>query len=253
VIIAFPAYTPFLHRKIEKIAKEYSELGVNFKVIPDLYDTLIGRLRVSRISGYPLLDVLPEVENRRYLIYKRLMDVAVSSLGLILLSPITLFIAVVLRLSEKGPVFYRQERIGESGRPFILYKFRSMVPDAEKDTGPIWAEENDERVTAFGRFLRRNSLDELPQLWNVLKGDMSLVGPRPERPHFVNNHKELQGRRLNVKPGITGLAQINGRYNLTARQKAKYDYIYIKNCSFALDMMILFKTIDVVLSKRGVR
>ncbi|MBL7070873.1 MAG: sugar transferase [Candidatus Omnitrophica bacterium] len=253
VIVAFSAYTPLLHKKIEKIMREHSELGLKFKVIPDLYDVLVGRLKVSRVTGYPLLDMLPEVANRRYLGLKRVMDIGTAFLGLTFLSPLMLTIAVILKAQEKGPVFYTQERVGESGQPFILYKFRSMVPDAEKETGPVWAGENDERITLFGRFLRRSSFDELPQLWNVLRGEMSLVGPRPERPHFVHNHKELQGKRLNVKPGMTGLAQINGRYNLTARQKTKYDYIYLKNCSFTLDMMILFRTIDAVFSKRGAR
>jgi len=253
VIVAFSAYTPLLHKKIEKIMREHSELELKFKVIPDLYDVLVGRLKIDRITGYPLLDILPEIINRRYLRFKRSMDVGTSSLGLLLLSPLMLTISGILKFYEKGPVFYGQERVGESGQPFVLYKFRSMVPDAEKETGPVWAGENDRRITPFGRFLRRNSFDELPQLWNVLKGDMSLVGPRPERPHFVHNHKELQGKRLNVRPGMTGLAQINGRYNLTSRQKTKYDYIYLKNCSFTLDMMILFRTIEAVSSKHGVR
>jgi len=253
VIIAFPVYTSLLHKKIERIMREHSELAVNFKVSPYLYDALVGRLKMSYISEIFLLDILPGADSRRYLVYKRLIDVVISLLGLIVLSPIMLLISLILKFHERGSVFYRQERLGESGQPFMLCKFRSMVPDAEKHTGPVWTRKDDSRITSFGRFLRRNSLDELPQLWNVLKGDMSLVGPRPERPHFIDQHKELRGRRLNVKPGITGLAQVNGRYNLTARHKAKYDYIYLKNCSFPLDIKILFQTLWVVLSQHGAR
>lgn len=253
VIIALPSYTPQLHKKIERIVKDYYELGISFKVSGRLFGNLVGRLKMKGISDYFLIDILTETDNSRYLIYKRLFDITISSLGLLFLSPVMLLIALILKFYEKGPVFFRHERIGESGQPFILYKFRSMVPEASRETSPARAHENDERITPFGRFLRRNSFDELPQLCNVLKGDMSLVGPRPEMTYFVNNHKELRGKRLNVKPGITGLAQINGRQNLSPRQKVKYDYIYLKHCTFALDMKILLKTCMVVLNKEGVR
>lgn len=253
VIIAFPSLTPSLYKKIEKIISRNSEKDINFKISPHLYDSLIGRLNISHISEFFPATILREVNDKIYLIYKRQLDVVMSFLGLILFLPIMLFIAIVLKFFEKGPVFYKQKRVGELGQIFTLYKFRSMLPDAEKDTGPIWADKNDKRITPFGRFLRRYGLDELPQLWNVLKGDMGLVGPRPERPYFVNNYKELRGKRLNAKPGITGLAQVSGGYDLTARHKVKYDYVYLKNCSFVLDMMILFKTLRMILSKQEAR
>ncbi len=253
VIIAFSVYTPLLHRKILRTMNEHSELDIKFKISSYLYNSLIGRIKVRYLPDFYLLDAHPEHLTSRYLAYKRILDILLSFFGLLVLLPVFIVIGLILKFQGRGCVFYKQERLGRDGKPFILYKFRSMVPNAEEDTGPVWAGESDTRVTSFGRFLRRNSLDELPQLWNVFKGDVSLVGPRPERPHFVNKHKELRGKRLNVKPGITGLAQVNGRYNLTARHKAKYDYIYLKNCSVWLDLKILFQTFWVVLRKEGVR
>ena len=253
VIIAFPSYTPLLHKRIERVIREHYELGVNFKVGAYLFETLVGRLKMGRISELFLLDIVPDTDSGVYLTYKRLFDLIFSFLGLVLFSPIMLLIAGILKFYEKGPVFYKNERIGESGRPFMLYKFRSMTPEAGRAPYPVRAKENDERITPFGKFLRSNSLDELPQLWNVLKGEMSLIGPRPEMTHFVNSHHELRGKRFNVKPGITGLAQVNGRQDLSARHKAKYDYIYLKNYSFILDMKILSQTFRTVLNKHGVR
>lgn len=253
VIVAFPAYTPEVHRRIEKIMVEHSELEVSFKISPCLHENLVGRLKVNHIPELFLLDLAPVSHQKRYLIYKRTLDICGSFFGLLFLFPLLLIIALLLKCCHKGSVLYKQKRLGESGRPFWLYKFRSMVSGAEKDTGPVWASKDDQRVTKLGRFLRKWSLDELPQLWNVLKGDISLVGPRPERPYFVEKHKELRGKRLNVKPGVTGLAQVNGRYELTARHKAKYDYLYLKHCSLGLDMKILLQTVWVVLSRKGVK
>ena len=253
VIIALSPDTPFLYKRVESIIRHYSELHINFKVSSHLYDKLIGRIKMNHISELKLFDILPNTDHSSYLIYKRMMDVVVSLIGSIIFSPIMLLIAVITAFFDRGPVLYRQVRLGKLGKPFMLYKFRSMIPDAEKLTGPVWTIENDNRVTPFGRFLRKNSLDELPQLWNVLRGDMSLVGPRPERPYFVHNNKELQGRRLNIKPGMTGIAQINGRYGLNIRHKSKYDYVYLKNCSIMLDVRILLQTLEAVISKRGAR
>jgi exopolysaccharide biosynthesis polyprenyl glycosylphosphotransferase len=253
VIIAPSSYTESLDKRINKIIKDHSELDLSFKIASSLYDSLLGKLKVGRAPNLFLLEISSASDKKIYFIYKRLLDFFSSFFILLISSPVLLLIALILKICEKGPVFYKQKRLGINGKPFILYKFRSMVPDAESKTGPVWAEKNDTRVTAFGRFLRKTSLDEFPQFWNVLRGDMSLVGPRPERPHFVKKHKELQGRRMNVKPGVTGLAQVNGRYNLGVRHKVKYDYIYLKNCSFNLDLKILFETIWVVLTGRGVK
>ncbi len=188
---------------------------------------------------------------------KRVTDIALASLGLVLAAPIMAVVAALIRLDSPGPALFRQERVGEGDRPFVLYKFRSMRQDAEAATGPKWAERNDPRVTRLGRWLRTLRLDELPQLWNVLRGDMSFVGPRPERPHFV---AELTARipyysqRHAVKPGITGWAQVRYPYGSSvedAVEKLQYDLYYIKNLSFALDVTVILQTIKVVLIGRG--
>lgn len=170
---------------------------------------------------------------------------------LLLAAPVMVFAAVLIKLSSAGPVLYKQRRVGKNYKIFKLYKFRTMVNDAEKHTGPVWAAKDDQRVTPVGKILRRTRLDELPQLFNVLNGDMSLVGPRPERPYFVRRHRVLQGVRLTVKPGITGLAQIRAFYDLKPEHKLRYDYLYIQKRSFFLNTYILFKTVPVVLLRKG--
>jgi len=159
--------------------------------------------------------------------------------------------AAAIKLNSRGPVLYRQQRVGKGGRLFDLYKFRTMVDNAEAHVGPVLASKNDSRVTSVGRILRRTRLDELPQLYNILRGDMSLVGPRPERPFFVQRHKALQGVRLVVKPGLTGLAQVRSFYDLKPAHKVRYDYIYIQNRSFLLNLYILLQTIPVLFAKKG--
>ncbi len=181
----------------------------------------------------------------------RAFDIIGSALLLFLAAPVMLFIAMLIKLSSRGPVLYKQRRVGEYGRFFTLYKFRTMVVNAEKHTGPVWAARDDDRVTPIGKVFRRARLDELPQLFNVLKGDMSLVGPRPERPFFVKKHKSLQGVRLAVKPGITGLAQVRSYYDLRPEHKLKYDYLYIRKRSLLLNLYILLQTIPVLFLKRG--
>ncbi|MFH1371010.1 MAG: sugar transferase [Planctomycetota bacterium] len=181
----------------------------------------------------------------------RALDVIGSAIILLLIAPIMVFIALLIKLSSAGAVLYKQRRVGEYGRFFTLYKFRTMIDNAEKHTGPVWASRDDDRVTPLGKVLRRTRLDELPQLFNVLKGDMSLVGPRPERPFFVKQHKSLQGVRLAVKPGITGLAQVRGFYDLRPEHKLKYDYLYIRKRSLFLNLYILLQTIPVIFLKRG--
>jgi exopolysaccharide biosynthesis polyprenyl glycosylphosphotransferase len=177
---------------------------------------------------------------------KRLLDVVGSFCLLLLAAPIMLIAAILVRLSSRGPALFRQARVGADGKEYSLLKLRTMVVDAERHTGPILAALNDPRVTRVGRYLRASHIDELPQLVNVLKGDMSLVGPRPERPHFVRIFRgQLPGYefRLAVKPGITGLAQICGRYSSTPELKLRFDLMYICNYSLLADMQILFKTL----------
>ena len=175
------------------------------------------------------------------------MDVLLSAGAVIILSPLFLLLSVLVKSDSPGPVFYAQRRIGEDGRRFRLYKFRTMKVNAEKGTGPVWAAKNDDRRTAIGAFLRENNLDELPQLWNVLKGDMSLVGPRPERPYFVNQFKEDIPRymaRHTIRSGITGWAQVNGlRGNTSIEERTKYDLFYIENWSLFFDFKVLLMTL----------
>ena len=181
----------------------------------------------------------------------RLLDVF-GSIGILLLSwPAMLIVLLAIKLTSRGPVLYQQERVGKAGKLFWLYKFRTMVQDAEKHVGPVWATRDDARVTTVGRVLRRTRLDELPQLFNILRGDMSLVGPRPERPFFVERHRALQGVRLAVKPGLTGLAQIRAFYDLKPAHKVKYDYLYIQRRSFLLNIYILLRTVPVLFAKKG--
>jgi len=179
------------------------------------------------------------------------LDIAGSILILLFSTPVTILIPLLIKISSSGPVFYKQQRVGKDGKHFTLYKFRTMVEDAEKEVGPVLASRDDPRVTKVGKFLRATRLDELPQLLNVLQGDMSLVGPRPERPHFVKRHKALHELRLAVKPGLTGLAQIRSFYDLKPQHKIKYDYLYIQKRSFLLNLYILIRTIPAVFSKKG--
>ena len=181
----------------------------------------------------------------------RLLDIVGSLFILAWTLPFMVVAAVAIKLSSRGPVLYRQQRVGEGGRLFNLYKFRTMIDNAERHVGPVLASKDDSRVTAVGRILRRTRLDELPQLYNILRGDMSLVGPRPERPYFVQRHKALQGVRLVVKPGLTGLAQVRSFYDLKPAHKVRYDYIYIQNRSFLLNLYILLQTIPVLFAKKG--
>lgn len=190
---------------------------------------------------------------------KRLEDLCLSSLGLLLTLPVMAVLAVLIKLDSRGPAFFTQERLGEDGKEFILVKFRSMFVEAEAATGPVFAGEHDPRVTRIGRFLRATRLDELPQLFNVLKGDMSFVGPRPERPFFVEQFaKEIPyyTQRLSVKPGLTGWAQVNYPYGATrddAVEKLRLDLYYIKNMSLFLDLLIILKTAKIALLCHGAR
>jgi exopolysaccharide biosynthesis polyprenyl glycosylphosphotransferase len=185
------------------------------------------------------------------------MDVAAAAVGLVLAMPVMAIVAIAVKRTSSGPVLYRQERVGRHGRVFSVLKFRSMREDAEAGTGAVWASPNDNRVTPIGRFLRRSRLDELPQLINVIKGDMSLVGPRPERPEFVKQLTEqipFYGQRHIIRPGLTGWAQVRYTYGSSvedALEKLQYDLYYIKNLSIPLDLFIIFSTIKTVILRRG--
>ena len=196
---------------------------------------------------------------RRFQEFKRVFDIIVSVTGLIIAAPIVALTAIFIKIVSPGPVLFKQERVGLNGRKFSIYKLRTMKVDAEKQTGPTWAQEDDSRLIKFGGVIRKAHIDELPQLINVLKGEMSIVGPRPERPIFVKDLKEKipdYAKRLEVKPGITGLAQVWHKYDETiedVKKKIKYDLLYIKKMCLMVDLRILANTIIVVLTGRGAR
>ncbi len=224
----------------------------------EFYERLTGRLQVESLRPSFLIFSDGFKKSRLTMWTKRVTEFVISFVGLILLSPAILAISLLIKMDSPGPVFYRQERVGERGKTFRLLKFRSMVENAETN-GPVWAQENDKRVTRVGRWLRKSRLDEVPQLFNVIKGDVSFVGPRPERAYFVEQlRKEIPfyDQRLSVKPGATGWAQIKYRYGASkedALEKLKYDLYYIKNLSPLFDLLIIFETIKVVLFGKGAR
>ncbi|MFB3788499.1 MAG: sugar transferase [bacterium] len=228
--------------------------GCKVHLMPELYEVIIGQVNIGQVAGIPLITVHPEASNDFGAYGKRIFDLVFGTLFLLLLLPVFGLIAVVIKLSSPGPVLYRQERVGRDGKWFTIHKFRTMYVNAEMETGPVLSWDKDPRVTPVGRFLRHWRLDETPQLFNVLGGDMSLVGPRPERPEFVEIYKrEIQAYRLReaVRPGMTGLAQIHGFYNSPVEHKLRYDLAYINSMSLLLDLKILFNTLWVVLSEYG--
>jgi len=235
------------HHEMLKILNAIEGELVDVKMVPDVLQFVTLRAAVEELEGLPVISLAQSPITGWSRLAKRGMDLALATAGLVLFSPLLGLIALAIRLTSPGPVLYRQERMGLDGRSFDMYKFRSMCVDAEADSGPVWATESDERRTAVGRILRRFSLDELPQLWNVVTGDMSLVGPRPERPFFVHQFKTLIPQymlRHKVKSGLTGWSQINGlRGNTSLEKRIEYDLYYIQNWSVALDVKILILTL----------
>jgi exopolysaccharide biosynthesis polyprenyl glycosylphosphotransferase len=230
---------------------------VSIKIIPDLYEIISGQARTSQIYGFPLIDIMPQLMPEWEKKIKRILDIVISLLILILSLPVTVFTALAIKIDSKGPVFYKQDRSGLNGKVFKIIKFRSMIQDAESKSGPVWSSKDDPRITRVGGLIRKVRIDEFPQMWNVLKGDMSLVGPRPERPYFVEQlSKEipLYKRRLKVRPGVTGWAQVKHKYDETVedvKTKLRFDLFYIENMSLRNDLKILFRTIFVVLFGKG--
>ncbi len=234
--------------KIEHIADAVSRRTAHMCLVPDLFHLdLLLNSRVSDIDGLPIIHLIDEAPFDIRQIVKRAVDVAFSAIALLLLSPILLAIAIAVKLSSRGPVFYKQERMGLNGQTFTMLKFRSMPVGSERETGAVWAEEGESRATRTGAFLRKTSLDELPQFINVLKGDMSVVGPRPERPVLIENFRhEVPGYMLRhkMKAGITGWAQVNGwRGNTSLETRIEYDIYYIQNWSLWLDVKIMALTV----------
>jgi exopolysaccharide biosynthesis polyprenyl glycosylphosphotransferase len=224
-------------------------------IVPTPFEMLIGRPEHLRLHDIPLIEVNRDAVGGGSTFTKRAFDVLLAIALAIITTPVLLLVAAAIRLSSKGPVLYRQARVGKDGSAFTMVKLRTMRVDAERLSGPVMAAANDPRVTALGRILRATRLDELPQLLNVLRGEMSFVGPRPERPEFVRSFAEsIQGyrERLKVRPGLTGYAQVNGEYHTSAATKLKYDLAYIHNRSLWLDCKILASTVKVMLTRRGV-
>ncbi|WP_307761067.1 exopolysaccharide biosynthesis polyprenyl glycosylphosphotransferase [uncultured Phascolarctobacterium sp.] len=236
----------------EKVLRYARSTKKQIFFVPTLYEL------ACKNTGFLLVDDIPMQRVSRMLltaeqrVLKRSLDVIVAGVAIILLSPIMLLTAVLIKLDSKGPAIYSQERVGLYGKKFYVHKFRSMKQYAEANCGPVLAAEGDARITKFGRFMRATRLDELPQLFNVLKGEMSIVGPRPERPFFVEqfiDQKPEYAYRHNVKPGITGLAQIAGKYNTSAYDKLIYDLLYIQDISIKTDLMIMLQTFKVLITK----
>ena len=221
-------------------------------LIPNSYEVFCSGMTLDKIDDVPVFRpqrLSPTLEQRSL---KRILDIMVALTGLLLALPLMILTVIAIKIFDPGPIFYSQERLGRYEKPFKVYKFRTMRVDAEKLSGPMLAQENDPRITRLGAFLRAVRLDELPQIWNVLVGDMSIVGPRPERPFFVEQFKQEIPEyvyRMNVKPGITGLAQVYGKYNTTAYDKLIYDLVYIQNAGLRIDLTIIIQTVRVLFQK----
>jgi exopolysaccharide biosynthesis polyprenyl glycosylphosphotransferase len=245
------------HKRVMHIIGLLEQLPVSIKIEPDLYGLVMGQARTQQIYGFPLIEINPQIMQPWEKTVKRLMDVVFSLLFLTLTAPLFLIIALTIKLESPGPVFFKQKRVGKNGVAYTMIKFRTMIQNAEKLTGPVWAGKRDPRITRVGRILRKLRLDEFPQFINVLAGEMSLVGPRPERPYFVEKLKREYPyylRRLKVKPGITGWAQVKGEYDTSiaeAKEKLAYDLYYIENMSLRMDLRILLYTITVMLRFKG--
>lgn len=245
------------HEELLRITMLADNFSIPVKIVPDLYEIFSGQAHTTQIYGMPLIEVRQQLMKPWEEVVKRLMDISISACALLFGFPIWLLVAIIVRLESRGPALYKQERVGKGGKPFMIYKFRSMRTDAEK-SGPRWAIQNDPRVTRFGRFIRKTHLDEVPQFWNILKGDMSLVGPRPERPVFVEKFtREIPyfPRRHKVRPGLTGWYQVHFEVQDQTMEyvhkRLTMDFFYIENMSFRLDIEILVRTVVRILKGSG--
>ena len=238
---------------------ECEAAGVEVHSMESAYERLTRRVPLFHVGHEWIASLDASAQTLYATRVKRVLDTILASIALLMAGPLILFLALLVKLTSKGPAFYSQERVGFHGKPFTFTKLRTMVADAEAETGPVWACEDDPRITKVGRFLRKTRLDELPQLWSVLKGDMSVIGPRPEREHFVQQFLgeiPLYGKRLVVLPGITGWAQVHHSYDASVEdviEKLRYDLFYVNHVSVKLDLLVLLKTIDVMVRGRYAR
>lgn len=250
------AIDPSEHDKIRSIITILGNSNIIIKVIPDMHDMLLGSVKMTSIFQAPLIQISPGIMPHWQVVLKRVMDIGISSIAVIILSPVYLVTALLIKLGSKGPIFYSQERIGINGKPFMMLKFRTMVENAEAN-GPQLSSDNDPRITKFGRFMRKVRLDEIPQFFTVLKGDMSLVGYRPERQYFIDQIVEKAPHYkllLKIKPGITSWGQVKFGYASTVDEmieRLKYDILYIENMSIAVDIKIMIYTVLIVFTGRG--
>jgi exopolysaccharide biosynthesis polyprenyl glycosylphosphotransferase len=251
------------HEEILDIVDASGGQPVSFSITPDLYDIVTGHVRTNQIHGVPLMELRPELMPAWEQTMKRTIDSSVAILIGLGLAPLWILVALAILVDSKGPVLFRQDRIGKDGRRFTIYKFRSMLVDAEQSTGPVWVKGEDPRITRMGRILRALHIDEVPQCINFLRGDMSLVGPRPERPYFVelfSREIPFYMRRFNVKPGLLGWAQSKHEFDINssdvvtiAKERLEYDLYYIENISLKLDLKIMLRTIWFVLAGKSTR
>ena len=248
VIIAFLNVT--IENKL-KIIGECENIGVEYFIIPNFYEIVTGKAKLDQFEDLPILEPSRQPLTLMNRIFKRFFDIIFSIVFIIISLPVLIILSILIKINSGGEVIYMQLRAGKYGKPFYMYKFRTMVEDADR-IGPKITDKNDKRVTSIGRFLRRWSLDELPQFINVLKGDMNIVGPRPEVVEIVKKYKSWQRKVLDVKPGITGYAQISGRQDLDIESKLQMDVYYVNNYSFILDLEIIFKTVITVIGGKGV-
>ncbi len=244
VVVALPEHQT---NRAWRILRFCRQQGYDCRFSTELFERISLSVDVTALDGVRSISLGETTLTESGQMVKRMMDIVIASVGMVVVSPVMLMFSILIKLDSEGPVLYRQERLGADGRTFMMYKFRTMHRDAEKNTGPVWARPNDPRCTRVGRVLRRTNLDELPQVLNILRGEMSLVGPRPERAYFVNRFKKSipqYMRRHMVKSGLTGWAQVNGlRGNTSVEERTKYDIFYVENWSVLFDLKIILRTL----------